>query len=246
MLTGEQRPMYTELKLDLILETLRALDSRILERFPESGLGRIAADLQAVALQTAPVIERARKPDLMLRAAAGLTMALLLAFGAAPFYLMRTLPLDALAGVGALIQAVEAAAQVLVFLAIAAYFVVTLETRVKRAAALAELHRLRSIVHVVDMHQLTKDPEHVLRPTATTASSPARTLSHAQLERYLDYCTELLALTSKLAALHAQHLQDPVVLESVNDIESLTSDLSRKIWQKISILTTQPGRADKS
>ena len=29
------------------------------------------------------------------------------------------------------------------------------------------------------------------------------------------------------------HLHDPVVLEAVNDIESLTSDLSRKIWQKV-------------
>lgn len=98
------------------------------------------------------------------------------------------------------------------------------------------LHRLRSIAHVVDMHQLTKDPEHALRPVATTASSPVRTLTRPQLARYLDYCSELLALTSKLAALHAQHLHDPVVLDAVNDIETLTSDLSRKIWQKITIL----------
>ena len=41
---------------------------------------------------------------------------------------------------------------------------------------------------------------------------------------------------------HAQRLQDPVVLEAVNDLESLTSDLARKIWQKISILTTQSAR----
>ena len=63
-----------------------------------------------------------------------------------------------------------------------------------------------------------------------------RTLSRTQLPRYLDYCSELLALTSKLAALHAQHLNDAVVLNAVNDIEALTADLSRKIWQKISIL----------
>lgn len=43
-------------------------------------------------------------------------------------------------------------------------------------------------------------------------------------------------MTSKLAALHAQHLNDAVVLGAVNDIEALTADLSRKIWQKISIL----------
>ena len=56
------------------------------------------------------------------------------------------------------------------------------------------------------------------------------------MSRYLEYCSELLSLVSKLAALHAQDLQDPVVLEAVNDVESLTADLSRKVWQKITIL----------
>ena len=105
------------------------------------------------------------------------------------------------------------------------------------------LHQLRSVAHVVDMHQLTKDPELVLNPIEATDSSPVRTLSRDQLERYLDYCAELLALTSKLAALHAQRLQDPVVLEAVNDLENLTSDLARKIWQKITILTTPSANA---
>ena len=63
---------------------------------------------------------------------------------------------------------------------------------------------------------------------------------------YLDYCSELLALTSKLAALHAQYLEDPVVLNAVNDIESLTADLSRKIWQKLTILDMSLTLAAKS
>ena len=51
-------------------------------------------------------------------------------------------------------------------------------------------------------------------------------------------------MTSKLAALHAQHLNDAVVLNAVNDIEALTADLSRKIWQKISILAMADQRDD--
>jgi len=54
-------------------------------------------------------------------------------------------------------------------------------------------------------------------------------------------CTELLSLSSKLAALHAQCVNDPVVLDAVNDIEVLASNLSNKIWQKIVILDTMPG-----
>jgi hypothetical protein len=61
-------------------------------------------------------------------------------------------------------------------------------------------------------------------------------MSPFELTRYLDYCSEMLSLTSKLAALYAQNLPDPVVIDAVNEIESLTTNLSQKIWQKITIL----------
>ena len=47
---------------------------------------------------------------------------------------------------------------------------------------------------------------------------------------------ELLALDAKIAALFAQNMDDPVVLDAVNDLEVLTQGLSAKIWQKIMIL----------
>jgi hypothetical protein len=46
----------------------------------------------------------------------------------------------------------------------------------------------------------------------------------------------MLSLVGKLAALYAQSNSDSVVLQSVNDIETLTNGISRKIWQKIMIL----------
>ncbi|MSR35708.1 MAG: hypothetical protein EXR95_03545 [Gemmatimonadetes bacterium] len=165
-------------------------------------------------------------------------MVLVAALAVAPFYMMRSLSMDALVGVGALVQAIEAATQDLIFLAVGVYFLLTLEVRVKRRAALGELHRLRSVVHVVDMHQLTKDPEHLLSPGMRTPSSPERELSRFELARYLDYCSELLAITTKLAALHLQYLRDPVVLDAVSDVEVLAANLSNKIWQKIVILDT--------
>ena len=41
----------------------------------------------------------------------------------------------------------------------ALFFLTTFETRIKRSKALDALEELRSISHVIDMHQLTKDPE---------------------------------------------------------------------------------------
>ncbi len=134
------------------------------------------------------------------------------------------------------VQGLEAATNEIILLSLLLLFLVSLENRFKRRTTLRMLHRLRSLAHVVDMHQLTKDPDSVLRSTTPTIVSPERTLSEAQLARYLDYCSELLALISKLAALLAQHQQDAVVLSAVNDVETLTSGLSRKIWQKITIL----------
>jgi hypothetical protein len=85
------------------------------------------------------------------------------------------------------------------------------------------------------MHQLTKDPEstHQQRPTA---SSPKRTLTTFELSRYLDYCSEILSLTSKIGAIYVQEFPDPVAQEAADQLATLTNDLSRTIWQKMMIL----------
>ena len=46
---------------------------------------------------------------------------------------------------------------------------------------------------------------------------------------------------SKIAALYVQDFDDTMVLQAVNEIESLTNGLSRKIWPKITILETAGG-----
>jgi hypothetical protein len=133
-----------------------------------------------------------------------------------------------------LLQGSEAALNVTILLAMAIFFMTSLETRVKRRRALAALHRLRSVIHVVDMHQLTKDPSN--HGAAATASSPARDLTPGELARYLDYCAEMFSLASKVAALYAEYVNDAVVLEAVNDLEGLATGLSSKVWQKIVML----------
>lgn len=45
-----------------------------------------------------------------------------------------------------------------------------------------------------------------------------------------------LACVGKVAALCAEESQDAVVLATVTGIENLTTDMSRQIWQKISLL----------
>jgi hypothetical protein len=63
-------------------------------------------------------------------------------------------------------------------------------------------------------------------------------MTHAELARYLDYCSELLSLDSKVAALFVQELNDQHVLAAVDEVSGLTNGLSQKIWQKLTILET--------
>jgi hypothetical protein len=46
----------------------------------------------------------------------------------------------------------------------------------------------------------------------------------------------MLALVSKIAALYVQSFPDSQALAAVDEIESLTTGLSQKIWQKMVIL----------
>ncbi len=89
------------------------------------------------------------------------------------------------------------------------------------------------------MHQLTKDPTAFGAPR--TCSSPERHLSPMELQRYLSYCSELLSLVSKVAALYAEKLRDPVIIDAVGDIEKLSTNLSQKMWQKIELIETHRG-----
>jgi len=65
---------------------------------------------------------------------------------------------------------------------------------------------------------------------------PPRTMSPFELSRYLDYCSEMLSITGKIAALYIQKFDDGVALQAVNEVESVTTALSGKIWQKLMIL----------
>ena len=218
-------PTYTQLDEAQIIRTIEELRDRIGTRFPDAGLRRVCEQFLGVSKEVAVTEAYLRRPNWPMRALGvaailGLTILLI-----AIVVLAVQRPLEM--SIGEIIQTIEAAVNDIVFFGIAVFFVMTIETRLKRRRALAMLHELRSLAHIVDMHQLTKDP-------ALLASN--QEMSPAELGRYLDYCSDILSLISKVAALLVQHFDDGVVLAAVNEIETLTNGLSRKIWQKITIL----------
>lgn len=230
--------MYRELKQERVHETIQALRQRISERFPESGLSKVAGELCDTAKDAAKLSRRLGRPSLVLRTFAWtVTLALIAGLGGFAWY-VATSNSDELQkfGLTDIIEGMEALINDVVFVGIAVWFLFSIEQRRKRARALRLIARIRSLAHVIDMHQLTKDPERLAHGYATTGSSPAFTMTRQQLGRYLDYCSELLSLLSKCAAMLANRFDDEPMLRGINDIEGLCTGLSRKIWQKIMIL----------
>ena len=225
---------YRQLSEGEIIHTLESLQKRISERFPASGLSRVCGELLEIARECSERIERIQRPHWGVRAGVVAVVLAMIAIVIAVAVSLRYSP--RVEGIADLIQAIDAGISEVVYLSVAIFFLVSLETRFKRREALAAIHELRSIAHIIDMHQLTKDPEQFLSPGTSTPSSPKRTMTRVQLARYLDYCSELLSLTSKIGALHGERFHDSVVLEAVSEVESLASSLSAKVWQKIMIL----------
>ena len=230
---------YQTLNAACIVETLLRLEHRIGERFPGTSLAAVCRELIGMAETVQQRSVAIASPHYVLRAGVFLVVASALAG-----LLLVAFKLNVQVGtveIFSVFQGVEAAMNIVVLSGALLFFLVSLETRIKRRRSLSDLHAFRSIAHVIDMHQLTKDPSTILGGGTPTASSPKRTMSRFELTRYLNYCSEMLSLTNKLAALYAQHLPDPVIIDAVNDIEDLTTNLCNKIWQKITILDT--GRA---
>jgi len=228
--------MRRNLRPDHVVKTLETLRARIAERFPGAGLADVASDLVETASETAARARAIGRPYLFLRF---FILLLVVAGGGVVVWGLSQVSWDhVLEGNPlSLSQGLESVVNLLLLLAAGVWFLMTLEQRMKRGRVLKDLHELRAFAHVVDMHQLTKDPTTILSRGATTASSPKREMTRFQLTRYLEYCAEMLALIGKLAALYGEQTPDTEVLGAVNDVEDLCTSLGRKIWQKITILS---------
>ena len=225
-----------ELKLDAeaVARTIDLLCRRVEERFPESGLSRVGRELARIAKQTRERAAAIARPILTVRVAVVLLIVLIATLLAGTLASLKKPrePVEALQ----FIQVLESGINDLVLMGAGIFFLVTLETRIKRRRALAALRELRAVAHIIDMHQLTKDPEWVMARGQESSVLPPRRMTRFELSRYLDYCSEMLSITGKIAALYIQSFDDGVALAAVNEVENLTTGLSRKIWQKLMIL----------
>ena len=230
--------MPASLDAEAVTRTATLLKRRVEHRFPGSGLAGVAVELEHVAQQTRERAAWIAKPILGLRILVCVLIVLIAAGLLATVFSLHA-PRERVE-IFQFVQVLESGINDVVLVGAGIFFLLTIETRLKRRRALGALRELRAIAHIIDMHQLTKDPEWVLSKgdSRETGVLPPRQMTRFELSRYLDYCTELLSITGKIAALYIQDFDDDGALAAVNEIEDLTTGLSRKIWQKLMILYT--------
>ena len=220
-----------------IQKTIERLHLRMRDRFPQSNLANVCQGLHEIAQETHQTVQWIARPNYLLRIG---TYALI---GSAALVFVQSLSQWHISADGInladFVQMIDSALDSLVLLGAGILFLTTLENRRKRNRVIHAVNRLRCIAHIIDMHQLTKDPDSISEASMATPHSPQRTLNPYELARYLDYCTEMLSLVSKTGFLYVQDYHDPVATEAVNDLEDLTNGLSSKMWQKIMMIHSQ-------
>lgn len=230
--------MFTQLDPNEIRRTAERLRDRIRARFPEAGLGRVASEMSDLAKKTCQTAQKVAEPVLLLRVPmAVLLLAIFGGLASVPFLFHGQW--GEIHNILDFVQILEPALGAVFFLSALVAFLFTVEERYKRRRVLRALHELRVLAHIVDMHQLTKNPSSVHQHLvlSRTAESPKRDWNPAELGQYLNYCSEMLAIVSKMAALYVQRFPDSHAISAVDEIEGLTTGLSRKIWQKVMVLT---------
>jgi hypothetical protein len=203
-----------------IVEAAKNLADDINARLPGSTLAGLAEELTKVAVATRTRGRHAQRPILAIRAVSALAIGLALV---GLWYLVRHIHTRWEFGtVGELFGALTAGLNLLVLLAGALWFCVTLEARLKRKEALGYIQELREFAHVIDVTQLYYTPGLYRSRHGAPAGKTAID------ETYLLYCTQMLGVISNLAPLYTRGATGDSILRAASEVQMLAMAIATK------------------
>lgn len=226
---------YRALDPHHLRRTTTKIIDQIDETFPGSGLSGVGAAFRGLTDESLEKVNDLNTPIWRIRILSGILILITL-------LVVVVLPLtltfqDSFTSWADFLEGTDAGFHLLAIIGGGIYFIASWERRVKRNLALDALSELRAMAHIIDMHQISKDPglEHIT-PLPEGQVDTRTVRSDAELALYLDFSSDMLSIVGKLASLYAKKLHDRDVLDAVNEIESLTNGLCGKLWQKIMII----------
>ena len=127
-------------------------------------------------------------------------------------------------------EAADAGFNLLILLAGALWFLITIENRIKRKKALEHIEELREFLHVIDVTQLYYTP---VVYNANTNHDPEASRSSLNFDyTYFLFCTQMLAVISNLAPLYTRGAAGDSILRTVSEIEVLANAITVKLLSK--------------
>ena len=222
----QPQPEYL-LDAGTIIETSRNLAEDVNRRLPGTNLAGLAEKLARLAAVT----ERRRqasRPFRVIRVFSVLAIGVVLL---GIWYLARHIQTKWEFGtITDLLISLNAGFHLLVLLAGALWFFVTIEARIKRKAAPAFVQELREFVHVIDVAQLYYTPD--LYRYRRGASSGDAVID----ETYLLHCTQMLALIGNLVSLYTRGATGDSILRAASEVEILAIAISTKHLTKAEVV----------
>jgi hypothetical protein len=211
-----------------IIETAKNLADDINRRLPTSNLAGLAEELGELAAATEVRGRRARRPFLVIRVFSALAIGLVLL---GLWYLARHVQTRWEFGtITDVLIGLNAGFNLLVLLAGALWFCVTIEARIKRKEALGFIEELREFAHVIDVSQLYYTPDLYRYRRGAQPGDPAID------ETYLLHCTQMLAVISNLASLYTRGATGDSILRAASEVEMLAIAISTKHLTKAEVV----------
>ena len=196
-----------------IIETAKNLGEDISLQLPGTNLAVLAQELAVLAVATEERGGQARRPFLAIRALSALAISLVLF---ALWYLARHIHARWEFGtINNLFDALNTGFNLLVLLAGALWFCVTLEARIKRKEALGFIEELREFAHVIDVSQLYYTHDLYRSRHEDQHDKPAFD------ETYLLHCTQMLGVISNLAPLYTRGATGDSILRAASEVQML-------------------------
>ena len=190
-----------------IIETAKNLADDINLRLPGSNLAVLARELAVLAVATEERGRQARRPFLAIRVVSAVAIGLVLL---GLWYLARHIHARwELATINNVFDALNTGFNLVVLLAGALWFLVTLEARIERKEALGFIEELREFAHVIDVTQLYYTPDLYRHLDGRRPGNPAID------ETYLLYCTQMLGVITNLAPLYTRGATGDSILRSL-------------------------------
>ena len=137
-------PHYYQLDPDKILTTVEALSQRIDDRFPNSGLSGVCKSLAKVGRNARERSEWIGQPNWPLRILTYAIIALVVAALIVTIFALKP-PADESFDLTRFVELLEAGINDIILIGAAVFFLITLESRVKRRRALEALHEIRRL-----------------------------------------------------------------------------------------------------